>query len=64
MKVMTTLGEMDEDDLVKKTGEVENDHEHTRWVEYYHRDLLVHRSVHVHLKEVPAIFGETETLNG
>ena len=62
MKVQTTKGELDESVLIKREGEVNNDHEHTRWVEYYLGDELVHRSVHVHLKEIPALFGETETI--
>jgi hypothetical protein len=51
---------MDETLLDKREGEINNDHEHTRWVEYWHEGKLVHRSVHVHLKESPALFGELE----
>jgi hypothetical protein len=51
---------MDEALLDKREGEVNNDHEHTRWVEYWHEGELVHRSVHVQLKEAPALFGELE----
>lgn len=60
--VTTTRGEMDEADLVKKEGAVENDREFTKWVEYWYENELVHRSVHVHLKQAPALFGETEKL--
>ena len=49
--VNTTKGEMDEALLEKKEGVVDNDHEITRWVEYWHEGELVHRSVHVHLKK-------------
>jgi hypothetical protein len=42
---------MDESLLEKKEGTVDNDHEITRWTEYWHEGELVHRSVHVHLKK-------------
>jgi hypothetical protein len=48
--VFTTKGEMDESLLEKKEGVVENDHEMTQWIEYWHEGELVHRSVHVVLK--------------
>jgi hypothetical protein len=51
MLITTTKGEMDESLLVKRTGSVDNDHEYTVWVEYWHEDELVHRSVHVTLKK-------------
>jgi hypothetical protein len=41
---------MDESLLEKKEGVVENDHEMTQWIEYWHEGELVHRSVHVVLK--------------
>lgn len=50
MIVTTTKGDMDDSLLEKKTGVVENDKEHTEWVEYWLDGELVHRSVHVHLK--------------
>ena len=49
--VTTTKGEMDETLLEKKEGLVENDHEITSWVEYWHEGEMVHRSVHVMLKK-------------
>jgi hypothetical protein len=49
--VTTTKGEMEESLLEKKEGMVENDHEMTRWIEYWLEGELVHRSVHVHLKK-------------
>ena len=58
--ITTTKGMMDETLLDKREGEVNNNHEHTQWVEYWHEGELVHRSVHVHLKEAPALFGELE----
>jgi hypothetical protein len=49
--VTTTKGEMDETLLEKKEGEIDNDNETTKWVEYWLEGELVHRSVHVHLKK-------------
>ena len=48
--VTTTHGDMDESLLRKVDGEIDNDNEHTTWVEYYLGEELVHRSVHVRLK--------------
>ncbi len=58
--ITTTKGMMDEALLDKREGEVNNNHEHTQCVEYWHEGELVHRSVHVQLKETPALFGELE----
>lgn len=55
--VNTTKGEMEEALLEKKEGFVENDHEYTTWVEYWHEGELVHRSVHVTLKQMPVFAG-------
>jgi hypothetical protein len=49
--INTTKGEMDETLLEKKEGEIDNDNENTKWIEYWHEGELVHRSVHVHLKQ-------------
>lgn len=38
-------------DLRKVDGIFEDDNEITKYVEYYKGDVLVHRSVHVHLKQ-------------
>jgi hypothetical protein len=51
--ILTTKGEMDEALLEKRAGVVDNDHEFTQWVEYWLEGELVHRSVHVTLKEFP-----------
>jgi hypothetical protein len=48
--ITTTKGPMDPALLRRVDGEVDNDNEHTTWVEYYDGDELVHRSVHVALK--------------
>lgn len=49
--ISTTHGEMDEALLRKVEGSIDNDNEFTQWVEYYLGDELVHRSVHVALKQ-------------
>lgn len=49
--VFTTKGDMDDSLLEKREGVVNNDREYTTWVEYWHEGELVHRSVHVTLKE-------------
>jgi hypothetical protein len=51
MLITTTKVEMDDSLLVRKDGNMENDNEKTSWVEYYLDDELVHRSVHVELKQ-------------
>lgn len=58
MMITTTHGEMDESLLEKKEGSVDNENELTTWVEYWLKDELVHRSVHVRLKKAVAAFGE------
>ena len=55
--ITTTKGEMDESMLLCKKGTFENDHECTNWIEYYDGYELVHRSVHVHLKQGIGIEG-------
>ena len=42
---------MDEALLERRDGLVDNDNERTEWVEYWLGDELVHRSVHVTLKQ-------------
>ena len=51
--VFTTKGDMDESLLERRDGFIDNDHEYTVWVEYWHEGELVHRSAHVQLK-IPA----------
>ncbi len=55
--IFTTKGEMDESLLEKKEGVLDNDNEYTTWVEYWHESELVHRSVHVTLKQAPVFAG-------
>lgn len=51
--IPTTHGELEDSTLRKVEGAIDNDHEYTTWVEYYLGDELVHRSVHVTLKQWP-----------
>lgn len=48
--ITTTKGDMDESLLDKITGEIDDENELTKWVEYWLDGELVHRSVHVNLK--------------
>jgi hypothetical protein len=59
--VNTTYGELDDSLLEKREGTFEDDNELTTWVEYWLEGELVHRSVHVTLKKMPPIGGETGT---
>lgn len=61
MIVTTTKGDMDDSLLEYRTGTVDNDNEATTWTEYWLDGELVHRSVHVALKKMPAFGGETGT---
>jgi hypothetical protein len=49
--INTTRGEMDEKLLTKRTGTIDNDNEHTTWIEYWNRNELLHRSVNITLKQ-------------
>ncbi len=51
----TIDGRRDEAGLRRVDGAIENDNESTSWVEYWDGDRLVHRSVHVTLKEAGVI---------
>jgi len=57
MMITTTKGEMDEALLAKSEGSTESDKEIISWVEYRLDDELVHRSVHVVLKQNVATDG-------
>ena len=56
--VTTTKGDMDDSQLEKREGSIDNNIESTTWVEYWLEGELVHRSVHVSLKTSPALFAE------
>jgi hypothetical protein len=49
--ITTTLGDIEECLLEKRTGWADNEIEATSWVEYYKDGDLVHRSAHVTLKQ-------------
>ena len=55
--ITTTHGDMEETLLEKKTGSVDNENEYTTWTEYYLNGELVHRSVHVTVKQNVAGLG-------
>ena len=61
--ITTTKGDMDESLLEKREGSVDNDNEHTTWVEYWHEGELVHRSAHVELKQSLTLSAEAASLN-
>ena len=56
--INTTKGPMDKNDLVCTKGSDESKVETVNWIEYRLNDELVHRSVHIELKELPR--GSTE----
>ena len=45
----------------KREGDIDNNNETTTWTEYWLEGELVHRSVHVTLKKMPPVGGETGT---
>lgn len=51
MLIPTTRGEIDDSLLEKREGELDDENEHTTWVEYWLDGELVHRSAHVALKK-------------
>jgi hypothetical protein len=53
---------MDDSQLEKREGSLDNDVEFTTWVEYWLEGELVHRSVHVSLKTSPPLFAEAASL--
>ena len=63
--INTIHGPLDEAQLVKSEGDIDNDNERTHWVEYRlpDSDEIVHRSAHVVLKKelsadaLQALFG-------
>jgi len=55
--VTTTKGDMDDSQLEKREGVVDNENEYTTWIEYWLDGELIHRSVHVTLKKMPGFAG-------
>jgi hypothetical protein len=64
MLISTTYGPMDDSLLEKREGVVDNENEYTTWVEYWLGAELVHRSAHVTVKKMPALFGEAAKIGG
>ena len=56
--VNTTKGLMNESELEKKVGTIDNENETIDWVEYYHEGEMVHRSAHMILKKF-SVTGES-----
>lgn len=59
MNIVTIHGDMDESLLEKRVGTEETDTEVLTWTEYWYNNELVHRSVHMQLKQGLNVFGET-----
>lgn len=59
MNIVTIHGDMDESLLEKRVGTEETDTEVLLWTEYWYNNELVHRSVHMQLKQGLDVFGET-----
>jgi len=57
--IETTLGLMPKAALLQNLGNYENETEHVHYVEYFYGGVLVHRSVHTHLK-----LGQESTVTG
>jgi hypothetical protein len=64
MIVATTKGLMDDSLLEKREGWVDNDQEYTTWIEYWDGEELVHRSVHVTIKEGVGVEGAIGGFSG
>jgi len=62
MIVTTTKGDMDDSLLEKKEGIIDNENETTQWVEYWHENELVHRSVNMILKRSVLAEGVSQSL--
>lgn len=61
MIITTIYGPREDGDFERRDGEFEDSNELTNWTEYWDKkpdgDVLVHRSVHVHLKQACPLFG-------
>lgn len=51
--INTTRGPKLEADMLRKDGVVDNENEHTQWVEFWQAGELIHRSVDIVLKQLP-----------
>lgn len=59
MLITTIYGDIDDSLLEKCVGSQETDAEVITWTEYWQENELVHRSVHMQLKQGIDVFGET-----
>ena len=62
-KVITIHGDMDEELLDKRTGMDDTETDTAHWTEYWFQDELVHRSVHLYIKEGITTFGVASDFN-
>jgi len=53
--ILTSKGEMDDALLERREGEIDNEVEHTTWVEHWYQGELVKRSAHVTIKQSAAV---------
>ena len=63
MIVNTIYGEMDDSLLEHKSGIQETPNESIHWVEYWLENELVHRSVHLYVKQGTTLAGESSSFN-
>ena len=62
MTINTTKGLIEEDQLEKREGLIDNAVEKTIWVEYWLEGELVHRSVDMTLKQMPVFADGTAAI--
>jgi len=55
--IHTIKGAMDEALLERREGEIDNENEHTTWIEHWYQGELVKRSAHVTIKQSAAVAG-------
>ena len=55
--ILTTKGEMEESLLERREGVIDNEAEHTTWIEHWYQGELVKRSAHVTIKQSAAVAG-------
>lgn len=58
MIIETTIGLLDDSELEKREGVIDNENEYSKWVEYWQHGVLVHRSADVQLKPLAAAKSE------
>jgi len=58
MIIETTIGLLDDSELEKREGVIDNENEYSTWVEYWQHGVLVHRSANVKLKSLAAAKSE------